>query len=98
LQNSTSDNKPDHDYGMLDQRFPATYRTDRIIQAKELGFDYISEATIKLYRKYKSQKIVAVILGMTANGIGSRLRRYKEPCRGPGSLPGRMHEYKNNQK
>ena len=93
----SQDKLPDHDYQKLDKQFSVTFKEDRYQEIKKLGFQYISEATVELYRQYKSMGIVAHILNMDPVAIGQRLRRYKEPRRGPGSLPGKTHELKKQK-
>ena len=46
---------PAHDYAALDnKKYPATYIEDQLAHVKALGFNYISQATVELYRQYQS--------------------------------------------
>ena len=78
-----------HNYALLDKKFPVTFRNDKLKEAKKLGYNYVSQATIELYRKYQSQRIVGKILKMTERAISYRLTNYKEPKRRRGGPPGR---------
>lgn len=80
---------PAHDYAALDaKKYPATYAKDQLAHVKTLGFNYISQATVELYRKHKSQAKVALILNLTEPAIRARLKKYNEPRRGPGGTAG----------
>jgi len=98
MSKKESKNKPVHDYALLDKKFPATFRKDKLSQAKKLGYNHISQATIELYRKHQSQRIVGEILNMTERAIGYRLEKYKEPRRPSGGLPGKAGRKFVNQK
>ena len=85
----SKNNLENHNYALLDKKFPATFRKDKLVEAKNLGYHHISEATIDLYRRYQSQQIVGEILNMTGRAIGCRLKKYNEPRRHSGGPPGR---------
>ena len=80
--------KPIHNYADLDKKLLVPFRDEKIIQAKKFGYDYVSQATVELYRKYQSQRIVGIILELTEEAIRHRLNFYKEPRRGAGGPPG----------
>ena len=77
--------KPRHNYAKLDKLYYlANWRQERLALAKELGFDYISESTIKLYRKHKSLRVVGKILGVSDICIRQQLEKFGEPRMPPG--------------
>lgn len=72
------------DWAQLDKTYKHNYYEDRLKIANDLGYDYISEAVIKSYRKNQSCKKTGELFEMSAPGISSMLKIFKEPLRGPG--------------
>lgn len=67
---------PELNWWMLDQRRQFWYRNDRKKRANELGYKYISEATVKLYYKFMSYRKTSEILGLSSEGTLRELRSY----------------------
>lgn len=80
-------NLSNHNWSLLDKNYDYYYRHDRLKIAHKIGYNFISEATIKLYRKHKSTIIVAKILGLSKAGVRSELLKNKEPLRSRGGSP-----------
>jgi hypothetical protein len=77
--------KPKHNYAKLDKLYlNANWKEERLALAKELGFNHISESTIKLYRKHKSLRVVGKILGVSDICIRQQLEKFGEPRMPPG--------------
>lgn len=70
---------PIHNWELLDKNYKYYYRSDRLEIAKKFGFNFISQATIMLYRKYQSTEKVAKLLYVTDTTIRSELIRHQEP-------------------
>ena len=73
-----------HNWAQLDKNYKYSYRDDRLQLANKLGFKFISQATVTLYRKYKSTTKVAKILNLTNTTIRYELKKYQEPRGTPG--------------
>ena len=80
-------NLPKHNWKLLDQNYNYYYHDNRIKIAHKIGYNFISEATIKLYRKHQSTIIVAKLLGLSAAGVRSELIKNQEPLRSRGGCP-----------
>jgi hypothetical protein len=76
-----------HDWEQFDNNYMYNYRNDRLKIAQELGFSYISEATVKLYRKFQSLNKVGKILEITGHTVGRELMAIGEPRRKRGGAP-----------
>jgi hypothetical protein len=63
----------------LDKIYKYAYRQDRLKIAKKMGYNFISEATVKLYRKYRSTNKVASILNVSTAAVLSELKSLGEP-------------------
>jgi hypothetical protein len=87
--------KPNHDYKKIDKQHKFHYYNDKLKQAKELGYDYVSEAIIELYRKHKSSSKVCQILELGGEGtIFYFLKKFGEPTNKRGGArtgQGRKH-------
>jgi hypothetical protein len=68
----------------LDASHNFSYKAEKLKLAKSLGFNYISEAIISLYRQTKSTRKTGELLQIGAAGIGHILKKFDEPLRGPG--------------
>jgi len=77
---------PDHDYAKLDREYRFNFYEDRLKQAKKLGYNYVSECLVKLYRKHKSQPKVARILNLGHDSILYPLKKFGEPRNPPGGF------------
>ena len=77
---------PEHDYKKLDTAHKYQYAEDRLKQAHELGYSFISQCTVEEYRKLKSTSKVAVLFKMSAAGIASELKQFGEPMQPPGGF------------
>lgn len=78
---------PRHNWDLIDKEYNYYYRHDRIKTAHKIGYNFISEATVMLYRKHKSTIIVAKILGLSPAGVRSELLKNQEPLRARGGSP-----------
>jgi hypothetical protein len=67
---------------ILDKRF--RFNQQKLKSAKKLGYECISEAIIKEYRKLKSARKVGEMIGMTSNGVRFALKAFGENVAGPG--------------
>ena len=54
-----------------------SYKEDRLKIANDLGFEFISEATVKLYKRYGSSRAVGKLIGLTGGGVIHELRELK---------------------
>ena len=72
----------------LDESYRFSYREDRLAQAKQMGFQFISECVVELYRRYKSSYKVGRMLGLHSDTILVELRRFNEPLMPKGSQKG----------
>ena len=63
----------------FDKDHKYSYREDRLGIARKLGYNFISEATVKLYRKYKSTKKVSAFLKISTAGVLAELKFLNEP-------------------
>jgi hypothetical protein len=63
----------------FDKDHKYSYREDRLEIARKLGYNFISEATVKLYRKYKSTKKVSTLLKISTAGVLTELKFLGEP-------------------
>jgi len=70
---------PSLDWKALDKKINYNFRADRLSVAKELGFQYISECTVKLYFREMSTQKVGDILSCSGEGIMSELERCGVP-------------------
>ena len=70
---------PSLNWKALDKKINYHFRNDRLSVAKEMGFQYISECTVKLYFKHMSTHKVGRILGCSGEGIMSELQRCGVP-------------------
>lgn len=68
----------------LDKKHLYSYYDDRIKIAKSLGFDSITEAIIKTYRKNQSTEKTGKIFEFSPTAIAYILKKFNEPMRGPG--------------
>ena len=50
------------------------YYNDRLELAKKLGYEFISEATVKLYKKHKSIRHVGRILNISGVSVGQEIK------------------------
>ena len=71
-------------YSQIDKEYKYSYRKDRLKQARELGYTYISECTAKLYEKHQSTTKVAQILGLSVCGVQMELKRIGVTLRSQG--------------
>ncbi len=69
---------------MLDEGRMFSYRQDRLDRARQLGFNYISECTVKLYEKHQSTAIVGKLIGIGAQTVAVELKSYGVKLRPPG--------------
>lgn len=89
----------EHDYAELDDRYKqAAFKQERLELAKSLGYSYISECTIDLYRKYKSCRKVGKILKISQTTVANQLKLYGEPIRKRGSFPGEIRKRVSEEK
>lgn len=65
-----------HNFPALDKSYQYNFRSDRIKTAKRLGFSFISQATIELYFKYRSEAIVAKKLSVSRSVIARELNKF----------------------
>lgn len=75
---------PKLDWENLDRSIVYYYRKDRKEKANQLGYRYISEATVKLYFKYMSYPKTAKALGMSEGAIVYELKRIGIKIQKPG--------------
>ena len=68
----------------LDASHNFAYKADKLELAKSLGFNYISEAIVSLYRQNKSTKKTGELLEIGSVAIGYMLKKFGEPLRGRG--------------
>ena len=73
-----------HDYQSIDEKINYKYREDRKEIAQKFGYKYISEATVEMYRKYRSTRKVSAILKVTSSAVLDELKRIGEPLQGRG--------------
>lgn len=64
------------DWEKIDNRTIYQYRKDRLAKARELKFKYISECTVKLYKKYWSYRKAARDIGVTPDSIRCELIKF----------------------
>ena len=69
----------DLNWEQLDKQNNYKYFNDRLEIAKNLGYNFISEATVKLYRKHKSTTKVANLLKLSTAGVLSEIKKCGEP-------------------
>jgi len=74
------------DYKKFDKEHHYHYRQDRLKAAQALGYKYISECTVSLYKEFKSMPKVAALVGVSADGISSEIRKLGIKRQGPGGF------------
>ena len=72
------------DYLVFDENAQYNYRADKEKIARTMGYQYISQAMVELYRKHQSTIKVAEIFEVTEKAINYHLRKIGEPLRPPG--------------
>lgn len=70
---------PEHNYEKLDERLNYNFRKDRKQRAKELGFSFISECSVKMYRRLKSLNKTCALIGISQTALIYELERIGEP-------------------
>ena len=76
-----------YDYEKLDKAYHFTYRQEKIELAKKLGYTYISEGIVEVYRKTKSQRKTGKIFGyFDKYSIRRVLNFIGEPTNPPGGF------------
>jgi len=69
-----------YDYQSIDKQWQYQQRQDRLESARKLGFEYISEATVKVYRETKSSTKTGKLLGgLTSQAVCQFLSEIGEP-------------------
>jgi hypothetical protein len=82
-----------HDYKKFDKIHSFNYKNDRLKQANKLGYTYISECIVELYRKYQSSAEVAKYLKITPNNVLAIMKKIGEPrCNRGGYRDRRKHK------
>jgi hypothetical protein len=85
-------------YMVLDEQIQYHFREDRLAKAQKLGYEFISQATVELYRQHKSCIKVGKIIGVNERSIRYELKfKIGEPLRGPGSFPGEVRRPKHGK-
>lgn len=74
----------DLNWQILDESRAFSYREDRLKKAQELGFNFISECTVKLYQQLGSTEKVAKIIGLTGQTVATELKSYGVTLKPPG--------------
>jgi hypothetical protein len=65
----------DLDWQKIDNDYKYSYREDRLKVANNMGYNYISECTAKLYEKHQSTNKVSQLIGISAAGVTQELRK-----------------------
>jgi hypothetical protein len=78
-----------HDWEQIDRSFRYNWYDERIARARELGFAYISESMVMVYRMTGSCRLTGKLLtGITPEGVRQFLLKIGEPLVGRGGYHG----------
>ena len=65
------------DFKTYDKTHQYYYRDDRLKMAKKYGYEFISEATVELYKKHQSSQKVGKMLEVSGNSILLELKNFQ---------------------